>query len=1015
MNILPSTIEKIQNASKLIDVISDFVDLKPQGADHYGKCPMCHKDGKGKGLKVSQRKDVYKCFSCDWGGKTAVSFLMDYKNKTYPEALKYLADKYNILIDEPPRPQKKAKQVSPKMKSFRDKQLELSGLSNEDQKAFVLVDEETKKYQLVDIYQSGTRNQYGQITSGDDMIIWYYDLEGKPVMYQKEGKSKFEHLFRVRWQNPDLHLDKHSKPIKYSSPSGSGTHLYIPEAVRKAYSAKQAQKRLFIQEGEKKADKACKHGIFSVGIMGIHNIASKQQLPQEFQLLIKALQIKEVIFVIDSDFDELSSKIEPGESADYRPNTFFKAVSYFRDYFKTFTNMNIYLETYFGHVIKNEKNDKGIDDLLNNTLSKKENELFEDINAALNEKNGTGKHIQFYKVSTLPDLKLREIWNLHSAEKFFEKHKETLKNVVEFKFNRIKWRYNPDDDKFQLAQPLLPDEQYWEVLEFKDNEGKVLKREYKFKYKRLITFLLNRGFCRIRMADGTFKFAYIENNTVKLVDSYYIKDYVVDLTEQIVKDEEIIDMLYRGGKMYLGPDMLSNMKYQNFDFETPNRFEQSIYFKNKFWKITNNGVTERNLSELEAFIWADKINNFEATLMSEPLVTVNKVADVLHKFNETDREYYEQFKDQYFVDFSKHGEISHFIKFIHNTSEFYWDKLVFDKNRKVVQDNRNQEEVFETNIHFLSKMCAIGFLLHRYNNKSDSKAVIGMDGKLSEVGASNGRTGKSILGFALSYVIPQTYIPGKAKNLTEDRFIFEEVSEKTCNIFVDDVRANVDFEFFFPFLGGRATIEKKAIGKYTLPDDTKPKLYITTNHAIKGDSDSFKDRQFIILFSDYYNASHKPIDDFGVQLFDEWDNTQWNLFYNFMALCVNFYLKYGIVKPPADRIETRRLRQEIGEGFMQWADEYYSVDENGTIKNLVNKPVSRQDLWNNFKEKNANEAKFYSPNLFKKKFKNWCLYWKFQFNPHKFDKQNKPGADDKSNGIEYFTVGNNGIIEDLDL
>lgn len=1014
MNILPSTIEKIENASKLYDVISDSVKLQKQGASYYGKCPMCHKEGKGKGLILTPAKSIYKCFSCNFAGNSSIKFVMDVKNKTYPEALKYLADMYNILIDEAPaKPQKKGKPVSPKMKSFRDKQLELSGLSDEDQKAFVLVDESTKKFQLVNIYESGTRDQYGQITSGDDMIIWYYDLEGKPVMYQKPKSNKFEHLFRVRWQNPDLHCDKYGRPMKYSSPFGSGSHIYIPEVVRKAYSAGQKQKRLFIQEGEKKADKACKHGIFSVGIMGIHNIAEKGQLPYELQQIIKKLDIKEVIFVVDADFNHISNNLKPGDSADQRPRSFFRAVCNFRDYFKTFVNMGIYLEIYFGHIIENEAKDKGIDDVLNNAFKKKEDEFFADVNEALNKKEGDGKFVKFYKISTIPETKLLEIWNLDNAEKFCEKHKELLKGLSEFRFNKIKWRYNAEG-KLELAQPLLPDEQYWEVIEYKDNEGKILKKDYKFKYKRLYHFLLNRGFCRIMMADGKFQFAYIENNTVKLVDSYHIKDYVVNLTEQIVKDEEIIDMLYRGGKMYLGPDSLSNMKYQTPEFERPNRFEQSVYFKNKYWRITNQGITERNLTEMEAYIWADKINNFEATLIREPLVTVNKVADVLLKLPESDRQYYAQFKDQYFVDFSELGEKSHFIKFLLNTSEFYWEKITYDKNRTPVSDNRTMEERFETALHFLSKMCAIGFLLHRYNNKSDAKAVIGMDGKLSEVGASNGRTGKSIVGFALSHVIPQTYIPGKAKNLTEDRFIFEEVNEKTCNIFVDDVRANVDFEFFFPFLGGRATIEKKAIGKYTLPDDTKPKLYITTNHAIRGDSDSFKDRQYIILFSDFYNATHKPIDDFGVQFFDEWDNEQWNLFYNFMALCVNFYLRFGIIKPPAERIETRRLRQEIGEGFLQWADEYFSVDtETGKANAMVNTPIPRSGLWDSFKEKNANEARFYTPNLFKKKFKNWCIYHKLQFNPHKFDKQNNPGADDKSNGIEFFTVGNK--IENSDL
>jgi hypothetical protein len=103
-------------------------------------------------------------------------------------------------------------------------------------------------------------------------------------------------------------------------------------------------------------------------------------------------------------------------------------------------------------------------------------------------------------------------------------------------------------------------------------------------------------------------------------------------------------------------------------------------------------------------------------------------------------------------------------------------------------------------------MSAIGYLLHKYRDKSCEKAVIGMDGKLSEVGDSNGRTGKSILGIAIGQVIPQTYIGAKSKDLTDDPFIWEEVTEKIDNIFLDDVRANIDFEFFFPIITGKITI-----------------------------------------------------------------------------------------------------------------------------------------------------------------------------------------------------------------
>ncbi len=219
------------DCSKIEEVVADFGPQHRQGVSLFSKCPFCGADGKGKGLSVTPAKGIYKCFSCDKGGTSPANFLMEVKNISYPDAIKYLAEKYNVLIEyekEEKGPQRKG---GKKELTFRDRQLAASGLTDADQKTTVFVDDNTKK--IVDVFESGTRDQYGKISPGDDMIIWYYDLEGKPVMFTKPKGSKVEHLFRVRWQNPDLHHDKNGRAMKYSSPSGSGSHLFSPRKFAK--------------------------------------------------------------------------------------------------------------------------------------------------------------------------------------------------------------------------------------------------------------------------------------------------------------------------------------------------------------------------------------------------------------------------------------------------------------------------------------------------------------------------------------------------------------------------------------------------------------------------------------------------------------------------------------------------------------------------------------------------------------------------------------------------------------
>ena len=100
------TIEEIQFATKIEDVVGDFVSLKRQGSSFVGVCPF-HND-KNPSLHVTPRLGIYKCFVCDAKGN-AIHFLMEHAKMTYPEALEYLAKKYNITVeyDRPETPQEK--------------------------------------------------------------------------------------------------------------------------------------------------------------------------------------------------------------------------------------------------------------------------------------------------------------------------------------------------------------------------------------------------------------------------------------------------------------------------------------------------------------------------------------------------------------------------------------------------------------------------------------------------------------------------------------------------------------------------------------------------------------------------------------------------------------------------------------------------------------------------------------------------------------------------------------------
>lgn len=1004
------TIQQIFGVAKVEEVAADFYTFTKQGASLYTKCPRCNKEGKGKGLIITPSKQIYKCFSCDdFFGKSPANFLMDTQNMSYPEALKYLADKYNITTQEQPKPKGPQTANTRKRNTYCHKQLKASGLDLKDITACTYVDEETEKH--IEVYQSGTRDQFGRITSGDDMIIWYYDLEGKPVMFQKPKASRFEPLYRVRWQFPEHHLDRSGKPIKYQSPSGSGSHLFIPEPIRRIYKDRRIIKRLFIQEGEKKADKACKHGIPSVGIMGIHNIASQGRLPHDLQLIVQACKVEEVIFLIDSDWDQLSPNLKPGDRIDQRTASFYRAVINFRDYLKAFNNHGIYLETYFGYIKHNENQEKGIDDLLAGTLKDKENDLRVDIESAINnikETDGEGTYIQLHKITTLSEYQIMQFWGFESNKTFLKKHKDTLlqcfPNGEIFKIGKLEWRWDHDKSEFTPAQPLTIDEQYWEEISWEDSRGQ-LKTKLQFDYVNLRKFLRNRGYGKLLMANGKYHFVHSSGKVVRNIESAEVKDFVIEFTEEVAH-KDIQNMILRGGKMYLGPDSLGNM-YKIFPvFEAPKKDSQHLYFHDKYWKISEKDIDEKPIINLENSIWSDKIIDFEATKIKEPLMNIERVTHETIKSNPEDLKHY---VGQFAVELTDTGKSCHFLQFLLNTSEFAWRRMLDINTRNPIEDARTLDEKFETNMHLMSKLTSIGYLLHDYHNKSIAKMVIAMDGKMSEVGQSNGRSGKSIVGFFIGKIIPQIYIGGKQKNLTEDPFLMEGVTEKTKNVFIDDTRTNIDIEFFYPHLTGQFTVRGLGQAKFNLPEDQKPKFYVSTNHGINDAGGSLRDRVFMLAFSDFYNENHKPIDDFGINFFDDWDQYQYNLAYNLAATCLQLYFKYGLVKAPLRRLQLRNLRQEMGEAFLEWADEYYSCDSN------INARIVKQELVDSYLSKVPTAKRFHTPNSFKKRLKAYAGFRELGFNSHlydeegnpkKYDNKGRPIDHDKSGGIEYITLTN---------
>lgn len=228
---------------------------------------------------------------------------------------------------------------------------------------------------------------------------------------------------------------------------------------------------------------------------------------------------------------------------------------------------------------------------------------------------------------------------------------------------------------------------------------------------------------------------------------------------------------------------------------------------------------------------------------------------------------------------------------------------------------------------------AIGYLLVSYKDPASAKAIIFIDEKLSD--NAFGRSGKGLVSKAISRMKNALKIDGK--NFTFERsFMFQAVNQDTQLIIFDDVKKKFSFEKLFSILTEGITIEKKNKNEYRVPYERSPKILITTNHTVEGTDDSSIDRQFVVEFSDYYNAQHKPSDEFGHLFFDEWNETQWIAFYNYMAECCRYYLMNGLKNYEYINLTKKKLIDSTAQEFAEFITEL-ELNEDYNKKELFEK------------------------------------------------------------------------------
>lgn len=413
--------------------------------------------------------------------------------------------------------------------------------------------------------------------------------------------------------------------------------------------------------------------------------------------------------------------------------------------------------------------------------------------------------------------------------------------------------------------------------------------------ERLLIFLNEEGIYKfIPPKTKTHILVKVEDNKVKHVSSHEIREYcwkfVTDNAE--LEDDErnqALSQIYKNTSLFNKWNM--NLLLEIELKEIRDTDEKSyIFFNNVVLEIMADGVKKLKYSELDGHVF---------------------MTDIIEK----DFDY--EFSDEDKPD----GE--------------FWEFLE-DVSRH--QNKKTQAQNLE------SLFTIIGYLMHRYKDPANAKAIILMDSYKD--GTPNGGTGKGLLTRAFENVRSYEHMDGKFyKN--SDKFALSNITYGTRVFTFDDVPVDFDFEKIFPLITEKAVVERKYENKFSIPFEDSPKVVITTNYTVDGKGDSHKRRKVEFIVSDTYSAEYSPEDRFGHLLYINWNEKEWEKFYKTIVLSIQAFLLMGLIKPKFNVAE-RRLKLEATEQFINFIN---------AQENLIGVKTNKKALYEKFYSKHPDHYK----------------------------------------------------------
>lgn len=509
----------------------------------------------------------------------------------------------------------------------------------------------------------------------------------------------------------------------------------------------------------------------------------------------------------------------------------------------------------------------------------------------------------------------------------------------------------PSRDDFRALLMTGKPAKFWVAMDTKSG-----RTRYEIDTEYLFNFLMLHGFYILHDENSDEPvFIHFDGNVVRSVTPRDIRAFVRKWAsgEGSTQNHDVRNMILNTPR--LSPIALEALQETECDFTSYTPDSQLFFFRNGMVNVTADGIEWRpkKQQDFNGFVW-------EENVLKHDYRELPPMFEVKVNLDENNEPSY---------DLKINNTNSSFFCYLINSSRIYWRKemeqrFLTKEQRDAYQrlhpfdiagEGLNEMEIEEQQLCLLSKMFALGYVLHLYKSPDRAWALMAMDAKIGENDECNGRSGKSFFFSFVRFMMKTVYKGARSGNPTKNDHWLDNVTQFTQLLQIDDLDERTPTRDFYDIVTGPMTVNPKSNHIFTIPFSKSPKIAFTTNY-VPNDFDPSSDARLIyMVYSDYYHQktgendyleTRSIRDDFGKALYmEDYSEEEWTADLVFALQCVQFYLKmkrdYPSIKiqPPMDNIRTRKLKRDMGENFEEWAYQYFAEGSGHLDTQLVKTEV----------------------------------------------------------------------------